>query len=397
MGRNLNVSFLIFSSKFVGLRTLSAALKPIAEKDVSNSEIVSSVDTDATHLTPVPKKSLFDNLDFSKPPPGFVSSNLLPAGESREASSALALEFQSDLQSRNDDKENVPVKAPLDLFKQIFADSSESESEENEPPMKSQVNNEDNESQKMRAGARRERTELSRGKDDTAKERPAASKILFEKRYDEKKVDKGKQEPRKGSKSIFDDLDFNQVNQKPGSLGDRERQVLDEDDSEQKQERGVETVDDLLYGPKAPIQPLVKSKPSQPITSSVSSQVPNTYTKTLHPSSSSKGKEEEVVWVEKEAVIQSHSSSSSSKTKKHSSKKSKKSKSKKAKSKEKHKKSKKHKTKRSKHKSPSGHSRPDSSSNSSSDSEDSSSSVEIQSSLNQKALLAQLKQITRSH
>ena len=74
---------------------------------------------------PMAKKSLFDNIDFSKPPPGLMSL-APPAAEAKD-------DIQSQSQEQDQvQEEPIPVKPSKDLFKEIFADTSESESEDEE-------------------------------------------------------------------------------------------------------------------------------------------------------------------------------------------------------------------------------------------------------------------------
>ena len=290
------------------------------------------------------------------------------------------------------------------MFKQIFADSSESESEDEiKEPIKSTATNEHKNKSKLSLTGEVEKAKTTSQPNSDAK----VSKILYEKRFSRdqnSKIETAREEDKK-NKGIFDNLDLTKLTSKQNTtsgsvIRDKEQLVAKSSEDKESDEEGS-----LLYGPKPPIKPPIHAPvytrpkstftPSQLSTLSITQvqQLSSLSFQTSSKSTTTKPKEEEVIWVEKEVVPHS-----SSKSKKHSTKKSKKSKSKRAKgkNKEKHKNKKRKSTTASKRKTSSGHLDSPSSS-SDEDSDDSSSSVEIQSSLNQKALLASLKNIARSH
>jgi hypothetical protein len=331
------------------------------------------------------------------------------------------LEFQASKRAATEEKENsapvVPTKPPLDLFKEIFADSSSESEEEESPPepsdgslKSSQLERIGNSSSSL---GKIVMDSKPRERDDSRRDK-AFSDRRIDRRFD--REDKPEILKEREKKGIFDDLDLNNLS----SIKKDSSKTEDEQEDEEHE----------IYGPRAPIKPLSSSSigngtsqgPSHlssfsPNITSASSSSAWLLSRPIFSSATSRTvgrKDEDVVWVEKEKALKS----SSSKVRKHSIKKSKKSK--KAKSRSKHKdakqkKTKKHKSKKSKlKKSASARYSDDSSSSSSEEddrsksqkkgktatddsSDDSSSSVKIYGSLDQKALLQQLKQISRSH
>lgn len=102
--------------------------------ETQNAEIVPEV--------PAPvavKKSLFDNIDFSKPPPGLLPAAVPqidtsepppPGTEGIPPRSNQGESGPSSSSTQDTLAEPTPIpKPPVDLFKEIFADTSESEDE----------------------------------------------------------------------------------------------------------------------------------------------------------------------------------------------------------------------------------------------------------------------------
>lgn len=298
---------------------------------------------------PVPKKSLFDNLDFSKPPPGLLNpEDVGPRDNSANASNII--------NSAIDDVDSPPPEKPsLDLFKEIFADSSDSDDDQETDVSKNQA-------------------------DIEPKIKPSPSKsTLYEK--DKTMVNKlpssTNNKPETLKRGVFDriDLDVMQQSQSNNSVSkitqgqghSKDLQHCDDEDVEE------------IYGPLPPKQ-------------SVSGESSRDSRPKFIPRDASLGitshSKKDVVWVEKASV-----------SKKHSSKKSRKKSAKKEKRKSSKSKKHKHKKKGHKHKARSKHdtsSDSDHSGSSDSDSDSSNSSVTINASLDNKALLAKLKQFSRS-
>lgn len=379
-------------------------------KNISKTNIVAEVQDAVAASIPQPlKKSLFDNLDFSKPPPGLPGLGLeaMQTTSSSSVEESSSLEFQSSIA----EKENAaPVKAPLDLFKQIFADSSEEEEEEETEkgaiiPTLTNSRNASKDNSDNPSPPKDNRTvpdEKTSQKDKRPGEDRAERKILYEKRYSREEQESRRGRDRdgrdrssgNGGRGIFDNLDLSRLSRRQPENEDLDKSNIKER-KEMRQEDVEENGEDV-YGPKAPI--IFKPRTTAPTTTSRQSQSSSTFTsftakqsltssekESIAPSRGREEEKEEVVWVEKDA--KSSDSHKKKKDKKRSSSKGSK-KSKKAKSKEKHKKSKKHKSNKKSSKRQTN--------SDSEDSESSSSSVEIRGSLNQRALLAQLKEITGS-
>jgi len=439
------VSFVSFSSKFVGLRGGTSSAKRDSAAVISNQ----TLQAEASSLSQT-KKSLFENLDFTKPPPGLLPVN--NAGESGEGnteppppgtleesqgnsnSGTKILEFQTNKASHEEKENDVPApppKPPMDLFKEIFAESS-SESESEDPPESKDLNEkgERNEQRSKPHFSGKVISDLRLSERDDRKADRKEGEERRRRRFDDDREDRrrgeesrrdketGKTEERK--RGIFDKLDLNQFRDKKTPPPSKCESGKEKNESEDEKE------DEEEYGPRVPIKVLAGN--SLGSSTSKSSQLPNLSSSALNKSVPAmktlavkkSTDDEDVVWVEKDALEKSSSSSKSSR-RKHSVKKSKKSKKGKSKSSRhkemKHKKSKKHKSKKKKVKRSSNAGHSDDSSNStssekeitankklakddkdsSSSSDDSSSSVTIYGSLDQKALLDQLKKITKSH
>lgn len=377
------------------------------------------------------KKSLFDNLDFSKPPPGLLpkeptSSTGAPSDSSPVSTSnsgvsgagAPLLSFQQEISSKSSHTEEdsgALKKAPLDLFKEIFADSSESESESMEEVsatlQTTSGTHQAKENKRHDFISGHMPRQESHVRDDEALDKLASPNNSEKAPLPENESVNQKKEI--STKGVFDGIDLDRLKDRiPYRRRSRSRSpaLRSTTISNDRDRKDDYSDDDSTYGPAPPQNPSSSQRSTRPHQSSsnlssIKTGTTPTFSSFLRSSPSTfkprtdqkkESNSEDVIWVEKSSL--SEGSHSKSKSKKHSSKKSKRKSSKK----EKHKshKSKRLKSKKSKsrkHRSKS--SKKDSSSSDDTDSfsdASSDSSVTINDSLDNKALLAKLKQITRS-
>lgn len=377
------------------------------------------------------KKGLFDNLDFSKPPPGLLPEQPLkvssstgspmessdePVGESgAKATSMLA--FQRELApatSSNEEEKDVAERPPLDLFKEIFADSSDSENEDaQEALLRSSQMSPEKAHKSHHFISQHMLPEAAAARDDKPLDKIVSSNDDKNSLPPENEsVNQQKESRRRG---VFDriDLDRLQDNAHRFLLGTGNNKS-----SRSPTNNSDEDMDET-YGPAPPkdVPSATTSRQQHQSRSSlsmkyVSSAIPAASSSSIHAryksvldDSKREVSTEEVIWVEKSALSDGSSGSKShAKSKKHSAKKSRRKSNKKEKRKS-HKSSKqrhKQKKKGRKHKSKSKHHSSSDESGSSTNEDggsdaSSDSSVTINDSLDNRALLAKLKQITRSN
>ncbi|CAL8086869.1 unnamed protein product [Orchesella dallaii] len=399
-------------SKFVGVK--SDLLANRASTVGKNSNLHSG-----QIAVPVVKKSLFDNLDFSKPPPGLLPpESIQPPGLQKNSPDGSAevdevlvlsgsvskpiLEFHKEMafsKSVNEDDEIITVeKPPLDLFKEIFADSSESEDEDMEVEPALGVNQKkENESQQF----------VSQLLDDGVRDDKSSDKMVRSNDRKSFPTEKESVNQKDGSKrGVFDRIDLDRLQAHTRNQNsEREYTKVFNKSTESDDD---EDMDDI-YGPRPPtslptstLQPhsIASVSSSKRSTTTSASSTSMNYRSQSKPDDTTKEvSREEVIWVEKSALSDG-SSKSHVKSKKHSSKSRRKS-SKKEKRKTHKSKRHKHKKKGHKHKSSGKHDSTESSSEGDDGLPDSgassNSSVTINDSLDNRALLAKLKQITRSN
>ncbi|CAG7726850.1 unnamed protein product [Allacma fusca] len=377
----------------------------------------------------ISKKSLFDGLDFSKPPPGLVpvASQLPPIANTAptSASGQPQLEFlstqpaTSPTQETPSNETTSPTKPPLDLFKEIFADTSESENEADEKLPESGSKERNIDRQPRAEGGNTEHSKKHDG------DKEINSEMLHKEKSPSNATKSQHHEERKG---IFHNLDFSKLASSTDiSLGSKISEKGQKQfprglpstsvtaSSKVKEEEEDAMDDEPTYGPAPPSNFLSAKKPSSELATSQTkrsynySSISNVGKKSTQSLPAPKEKEE-IVWIEKNVL-----ESSSSKTKR---KHSKKNKSHHHRRSSKSKKVKKHKSSSSKHKSKkekrrsskshsnskSGHGDKSQSSSSSSEQSDTDSdrsssnrkdypSVSIYSSDNTKALIAKLKEM----
>ena len=373
-------------------------------------------------LLPAARKSLFDNIDFSKPPPGLFPAgtsapsflitseeNLLPPGT--EADEELASQLKDNSVNTTAPFLSVDNPSPLpkpsiDLFKEIFENSSsDSEPEVEEPePSKSKS--------------------VPKTKESASGSGPSTVMKRDDKESRDRRDDKRE---FSGVKGIFDNLDFTQLDSQNRSKesGMKEMESSRNPSFVRQKSNEIDEEEDVYgprLGPTPPTQPSTsKYSQSLPIFSSKSRLNPNSRAETRQFPEPNELEDEEVVWVEKSEVAgSSHSHSERRRDRDSSSSKKKESnklhhhKKKKSKEKSHHKDRVKSKSKKGKVKSKKDHkskskkirkSRRTSSSSSDDESHDSNSSrdeddkdhlaIRIHQSLSNKALLSKLKEITQ--
>jgi len=102
-------------------------------QDQASAPMPSPVAGKSSSVQQPPKKSLFENLDFTKPPPGLYPIASTPTLPESERAVEHSVDDESDFPAPPISgivTTTEPItKPPLDLFKEIFADTSESEEE----------------------------------------------------------------------------------------------------------------------------------------------------------------------------------------------------------------------------------------------------------------------------
>jgi hypothetical protein len=341
------------------------------------------------------KKSLFDNLDFSKPPPGLFPAgvspscpipssgntneeNLVPPGTETEEqlSSQIKDGFVNTLSSLSAPESPPPPSKPsIDLFKEIFANSS-SESEEEEPPAPKPSSSSSLPKTKESWMRRDDKNERTKDKSESnAQAKGIFDNLDFSKLGGPKSTSTGTggSDSQSRSRETYKDIKESDPSIKPSFVPRESNRISDEED---------------IYGPSLPAHPTgINSKTSSiPILSSKAGLEPIIFPHI----SQDKEEEEEVVWVEK---TDERDSASKKKLHHHKKKKSKHHHHHKSKT------SKKVKKRKSKSKSKKDKSRRSSSSSdvesSSSEDDNDLSAIRIHQSLSSKAILSKLKEITQ--
>ncbi|ODM95779.1 hypothetical protein Ocin01_10900 [Orchesella cincta] len=312
------------------------------------------------------------------------------------------LEFHKEMavsKSSNEDDEIIVVeKPPLDLFKEIFADSSDSEEEdmESEPILRVNQGRENNESQQF--------VSQHMLKDDGVRDDKSSDKIVPSNDRKSFPAENESVNQKDGSKrGVFDRIDLDRLH------GHIRNQNMEKECTKmyiKSPESDDEEDMDDIYGPRPQTSSYSQPHSIASVSSSKKSTTVSSSSTSMNYRSQSKPDDtkkevsrEEVIWVEKSALSDG-SSKSHVKSKKHSSKSRRKSS---KKEKRKTRKSKRHKQKKKghKHKSSGKHDSTESSSEGDDGLSDSgassNSSVTINDSLDNRALLAKLKQITRSN
>jgi len=365
-------------------------------------------DPSNTFAPPAAKKSLFDNIDFSKPPPGLLPAgtstsysntleeNLLAPGTETEeqfSTPAPALSVNTSLSPSQEPPPPIPPKPSIDLFKEIFENSS-SESEEEEletPPVVSNTK-----TIPIASGSGLMRRDDRPGNSSSGSQRQDKPEIKV--------------------KGIFDNLNFSKL--ETGTSTTTPEPSLHSSSSHIKEsapfpmhrtnEISDEDEEDI-YGPTLPAQPGVKVKAASSSSAKPSFFSSTNLSQTKRAEDKGGSEEEEWVEVERNESNSRKRTSSSSKRREsnksahsHSHKKRKshshhKSKSKKSsKSKKDHKSSKSKKIKKRRRETRTSSSSSGSDEDSSDSSQDDLSPILIHQSVSHKALLSKLKEITQT-
>lgn len=407
-----------FSSKFVGVKG-----DPSAWGNKANEAIAATAAASFKPVEVPKKKSLFDNLDFSKPPPGLLpqrapqgsSSSESPMECSEEAGRTPPvhlLEFNKDLSDSlkvNPAEEDVILERPsLDLFKEIFADSSSDSSDNEETETELTNPNNGKESQQFtsqrtppseKTGVRADKPfdKVNSSSNNARNSLPPENESVNQQR-------------EKHKRGVFDRIDLDMLQDHAHRLQSSENSKSSRRTVNSSSESDEDMKD--AYGPAPPKSASCAStsRSHQSCSSSLSTKSLGSTPAPMYQRHQSKFDDtkkdvhtEEVIWVEKSALSDGGGGSSKShvKSKKHSSKKSRRKSNKKEKRKSHKSKKNKQKKKGRKHKSKS---KRESGESSASDDDSASgldassdSSVTINDSLDNRALLAKLKQITRSN